>query len=393
MRIRQPTGQGQWRRTLLTAAVSMAFGVTTANAGQCLEGQLRAPAGYYQVPEPDDGGEYDCERVAPHVGTLSFTSKYKGSDDARNVLNEEAQEEYKEATERIRSFEKAVIAAADDYQVDGDGRPALDCLMDNLDAWASEDSLLTDDINHVGQAVRKWALAAAANAYLRAELASPRGTLDSARSERIEHWFRQLSDGVRAYYTERDPDKVNNHDYWAAWAVMSSAVATQECGDWNWSLGKFNEAMGQVNADGYLPRELSRQTRALEYLNYAMQPLTMIATFAEVNGYPLHDDYREQFHTLAENVVEGLEDPQRIEERVGYEQITDGLYKSWSLAWMEPWVVMWDDIEGMSAFLDELRPMKSTRLGGDLSFLYQIDPMWPVQSRPNPPGDIKLQDS
>lgn len=393
MKIRQQTGQGQWRRTLLTAAVSMAFGVTTVNAGQCIEGGLRAPAGYYQIPEPRNGGDYDCLQVAPHVGTLSFTSKYEGSDDARNVLNEEALQVYKEATERIRSFEKAVIAAADDYQVDGDGTSALNCLMDNLDAWASADSLLTDDINHVGQAVRKWALAAAANAYLRAESAAPAETIDGAQSERIERWFRQLSDGVRDYYTDRDPDKVNNHDYWAAWAVMSSAVATQECGDWNWSLGKFNEAMGQVNAAGYLPRELSRQTRALEYLNYAMQPLTMIATFAEVNGYSLHNDYQEQFRTLAANVVQGLEQPQRIEEVVGYEQITDGLYKPWSLAWMEPWVVMWEDVGGMSTFLDQLRPMKATRLGGDISFLYQIDPLWPVETRPNPPGDIKLQDS
>ncbi|KMQ75508.1 alginate lyase family protein [Marinobacter subterrani] len=393
MKIRQRSGPGQWRRTLLTAAVSTVFGVSTVHAGQCIEGELRAPAGYYQIPARDDGGDYDCERVEPHVGGLSFTSKYQGSDDARNELNEEAQLAYKEATEKIRSFEKAVIAATDDYQVDGDGIPALNCVMDNLDAWASADALLTDDINHVGQAVRKWALAAAANAYLRAAASAPEGALDAAQSERIERWFRQLSDGVRAYYTDRDPEKVNNHDYWAAWAVMSAAVATQECGDWSWSLAKFDEAMGQINPEGYLPRELSRETRALEYLNYAMQPLTMIATFAEVNGYPLHDDYQSEFHALARNVVAGLESPELVGDLVGYEQITDGLYKSWSLAWMEPWQVMWGDVEGMSGFLEDLRPMKSTRLGGDISYLYRVDPLWPVDARPNPPGDLKLRDT
>ena len=393
MKIRQRSEPGQWRRTLLTAAVSTVFGVGTVNAGQCLEGDLRAPAGYYQIPESDDGGDYDCERVEPHDGGLSLTSKYQGSDDARNELNEEAQQAYKEATEKVRSFEKAVIAAADDYQVDGDGTAALSCLMDNLDAWASEDALLTDDINHVGQAVRKWALAAAANAYLRAMASAPEGALDPAQSERIESWFRRLSDGVRAYYTDRDPDKINNHDYWAAWAVMSSAVATQECGDWNWSLAKFDEAMGQVNSGGYLPRELSRETRALEYLNYAMQPLTMIATFAEVNGYTLHERYQTEYRALANNVVEGLESPELIENLVGHEQITEGLYKSWSLAWMEPWQVMWGDVSGMQGFLEEWRPMKSTRLGGDITYLYRIDPLWPVDARPNPPGDIQLRDS
>ena len=174
---------------------------------------------------------------------------------------------------------------------------------------------------------------------------------------------------------------------------MSSAVATQECGDWNWSLAKFDEAMGQVNSGGYLPRELSRETRALEYLNYAMQPLTMIATFAEVNGYTLHERYQTEFRALANNVVEGLESPELIENLVGHEQITEGLYKSWSLAWMEPWQVMWGDVSGMQGFLEEWRPMKSTRLGGDITYLYRIDPLWPVDARPNPPGDIQLRDS
>lgn len=392
MKIRQRSGPGQWRRTLLTAAVSTVFGVSTVTAGQCLDGELRAPAGYYQIPVQGDGGDYDCERVEPHEGSLSLTSKYQGSDDARNELNEEAQRAYKEATEKVRNFEKVVIAAADDYQVDGDGTAALRCLMDNLDNWASADALLTDDINHVGQAVRKWALAASANAYLRGMAAAPEGAFDPDQSDRIERWFRQLSEGVRAYYTDRDPEKVNNHDYWAAWAVMSSAVATQECGDWNWSLAKFDEAMGQVDSAGYLPRELSRETRALEYLNYAIQPLTLIATFAEVNGYALHENYRNELQALAQNVVNGLESSEVIEDLVGYEQITDGLYKSWSLAWMEPWQVMWGDVEGMSGFLDELRPMKSTRLGGDISYLYRIAPLWPVDARPNPPGDIQLRD-
>lgn len=390
MRIRQRAAHRQWRRTLLTAAVAAAFGVGSASAGQCLDGVLRAPMGYYQVPQEDDGGDYDCEQVEPHSGPLSLTSKYKGSDSARNKLNKQAYEKYKEATSNVRDFEKAVIAAADDYQVDGDGSAALNCVMDNLDAWASADALLTDDINHVGQAVRKWALAAAANAYLRMRTSAPETEMDPEQSRRIEDWFLSLSDGIREYYTDRPPNKVNNHDYWAAWAVMSSAVATQDCDDWNWSLAKFDEAMGQINDKGYLPKELSRETRALEYMNYAMQPLTMIAVFAEVNGNSVYDTYQGVFLNMVGNVVGGLDDPERIERLTGDEQIVDGLYESWSLAWMEPWQATWGAVEGMPAFLDELRPMKSTRLGGDISYLFRINPLWPNGAQPNPPSNIKL---
>lgn len=390
MRIRQRAEHRQWGRTLLTAAISATFGVGSASAGQCLDGELRAPVGYYQVPEGNDDGEYDCERIEPHTGSLSLTSKYQGSDSARNELNEEAYEEYKAATTKIRNFEKAVIAAADDYQVDGYGTKAVQCVLDNLDEWASADAMLTEDINHVGQAVRKWALAAAANAYLRMQTSAPETIINVEQSRRIEDWFLSLNDGVREYYTDREPKKVNNHDYWAAWAVMSSAVATQDCDDWNWSLAKFDEAMGQISSEGYLPKELSRETRALEYMNYAMQPLTMIAVFAEVNGNSVYESYQDVFPGMVQNVVLGLEEPELIESITGYEQIADGLYKSWSLAWMEPWQATWGPLEGMPAFLEELRPMKSTRLGGDISYLFRINPLWPEGSQPNPPSNIKL---
>jgi poly(beta-D-mannuronate) lyase len=392
MRIQQRSEHRQWGRVLLSAAISAVFGVSSVHAGQCLNGELRAPVGYYQTPEKSNNGNYQCDQIEPHTDSLSLTSKYEGSDDARNELNQEAYEEYKAATTKIRNFEKAVIAAADDYQVDGDGPEALDCVMDNLDAWASADALLPDDINHVGQAVRKWALAAAANAYLRMWTSAPETAMDLEQAARIEDWFLRLSDGVRAYYTDRDPRKVNNHDYWAAWAVMSASVATQDCDDWNWSLAKFDEAMGQINDEGYLPRELSRETRALEYMNYAMQPLTMIAVFAEVNGYSVYDSYQDVFPGMVQNLVEGLNDPELIKSVTGYDQIVDGLYKSWSLAWMEPWQATWGPIEGMPAFLDQLRPMKSTRLGGDISYLYGIDPLWPEGSQPNPPSNIKLSE-
>ena len=44
----------------------------------------------------------------------------------------------------------------------------------------------------------------------------------------IEGWFLRLSKKVMNYYSYRPLDKVNNHDYWAAWAVMLTAVVLQD---------------------------------------------------------------------------------------------------------------------------------------------------------------------
>lgn len=382
---------GRTGRALLSATLLAALGVTVVHAVQNRGDTLKAPAGYYQIPQQDDGGDYDCDIAKPHTGAMAFTSKYKGSDSARNELNKKAKEEYRQAVEKVRRFEKAVVAATNDYQVDGDGDRARDCVLENLDLWASADALNASQINHVGQAVRKWALAAAANSYLRVKLSAEPGALPAEQQQRIEDWFQRLTVGIREYYTDRPARKVNNHDYWAAWAVMSASVATQNRDDWDWALGKFDEAMGQITQAGYLPKELSRETRALEYLNYAMQPLTLIAVFAEVNDESVHDRYQADFEKLAQNVVLGLESPERIARVADHQQIADGLFNAWSLAWMEPWQKTWGNLQGMSSFLDEHRPMKSTRLGGDLTYLYQVDPTWPLGSEPEPPGNVRLR--
>ena len=384
MRIRKRDILGTPGRTLLSTALISCIGVASVEAAQCRTAGLRAPVGYHQIPDTAAGGSYDCDIVAPHRGDMNFTSKYKGSDSARNELNKEAYQEYQEASATIREFEKKVIAGADDYQVDGDGPAASACVLDNLDAWAQADALIPDDINHVGQAVRKWALAASANAYLRVKSSAPQGSLDATKVARVEDWFERVADGVRDYYTDREPRKINNHDYWAAWAVMSSAVATNDCGDWSWSLNKFDEAMGQIEADGYLPKELSREDRALEYHNYAIQPLTLIAVMAEANGVPLRSQYQDQFDKLAENVVGGLEDSSPIERITGYAQKADGLTTAWGLAWMKPWSEAWGPIAGMPEFLDEYGPVKNTRLGGDIEFLYRVDPFWPADGEALP---------
>lgn len=392
MIMEHPTRVRRAGNVLMSAALLTFIGTSTLEAAECPTTGLRAPLGYYQIPDPREGGTYECETVPPHTGDMDFTSKYQGSDSARNELNESAYQEYLKASKAIRAFEKGVIAAADDYQVDGDGPAARDCVLTNLDNWAQADALLPDNINHVGQAVRKWALAAAANAYLRVKLSSSDTALDPARLERIESWFSRLGDGVRAYYSDRDPRKVNNHDYWAAWAVMSASVGTGDCDDWNWSIGKFEEAMGQITPEGYLPKELSRQDRALEYLNYAMQPLTMLAVFAEVNKHSVHDQYQTRFEKLAQNVVTGLEDPSEIASITGYDQLTGGLYTPWGLAWMRPWTETWGGLTGMSGMLEQYGPVQSTRLGGDIEFLYGIEPRWPDPSEPLPPVDLRIDE-
>ena len=377
------------KRPLVVSAVAFSLSLGVVEAAECPAEGLRAPPGYYLMADENPLQEYVCPTVEPHTGSMNFTSKYEGSDASRDELNTEAEAEYKAAVEKVRTLEKAVIAAANDYQIDGDGVLARECVLQLLDSWGSSNAMVTDDINGTGQAVRKWALAAIANGYLRVTLPKPEAITDSDRQQRIEGWFARLSQGVQAYYSDRPLEKVNNHDYWAAWAVAATAVVSNDCAGWNWSMAKFDEAMGQISGEGYLPNELSRETRALEYLNYAMQPLATLATWAQVNQQPLYDTYHPEFQKLAGNVVDGLNDPSIIASLTGFEQVTDGLYTSWSLAWLEPWQAGEELLPGMQTLMDMYRPLKSTRLGGDLTWLYAVQS---VEENPQPPGKVRVNE-
>jgi len=54
------------------------------------------------------------------------------------------------------------------------------------------------------------------------------------------------------------------------------------------------------------------------------------------------------------------------------------------------WTETWSGLPGMASFLEEYGPMKSTRLGGDIEFLYGIEPLWPDGTDPFPPTDLRI---
>lgn len=340
----------------------------------CSPGGLNAPEGYYQAPAKDAtvAKPYHCKSLPPYTQSLVFRSKYEGSDKARNVINVQAEQSYHHSIAEIRKLEDLTVSGADDYLVHHDGLAARSCVLDTLDQWASANALLNPDVNLVGQAVRKWALAASANAYLRLTLAQGAPPIDPARKQRILNWFEALATQVRAYYSNRALKRVNNHDYWAGWAVMASAVATGNCDDWNWAVGKYDFGVGQIDAQGYLPNELRRKDRALYYSNFALQPLTMMAVFGKANGLDLYARDNDALARLAKRVLAGVSNPQVFVDRTGDEQVTKHLQTNWSLSWIGPWKANWGTLPGMQPYLDKFSKFAATRLGGDLTWIYHV---------------------
>ncbi|WP_020410968.1 mannuronate-specific alginate lyase [Hahella ganghwensis] len=332
--------------------------------------QLVAPAGFGLVTRGGSDDEaVDCvDLPEPYTESLSMRSKYEGSGKSRADINKKAMLSYKQHTADVRDFEKYSIGLSDKVLK---GKPgAGKCLVKLLENWAGADALMNDEVNHIGEAVRKWALACASLSYLKLNLAEPQ-TITADQKEVIEDWLYDLSVEVQKYYTDRPLKKVNNHDYWAAWAVMSASVALQKQELFDWAVMKYREGVGQIDASGYLPNELRRKQRALEYHNFALQPLVMIAVFADANGLDLASEHQGALGRLTKRVVDGLNDSTPFTLLTGREQKVEGLLNPWSVAWVAPYAATFDSIA--LADLPELPPeqLKASRLGGNLSRMFK----------------------
>jgi poly(beta-D-mannuronate) lyase len=332
---------------------------------------LAPPPGFAAPVEESQAKGAACPAPPePYTAELKFPSKYEGSDAARDDLNPKAYAKYRAATAGINEMEKQVSSMVAHYLHSGD--PALlRCTLDWMSAWARAGALERKTTDHTGKSVRKWALASLSSSWLRLKFSKSR-PLDAApeKVHDIEPWLERLGGLVVDDWRDQPLEKINNHEYWAAWAVMATAVALDRRDWFDWAVGQYRIAAKQVDRDGFLPNELKRDTRALSYHNYALGPLAMIAAFASANGVDLSAEGDHALDRLAVRVLAGIDDPRSFEARTGKKQLLDDLKESSKFAWMEPYCWMNRCSGAMSRKVVAMRPIKAYRLGGNLTELF-----------------------
>lgn len=355
-------------------------GLSTVFAACVASREVPATASAPLVPPPGfmapikaskkDADEDACEPAPkPFTGDLAFTSKYEGSDSARDDLNPKAEARYEAQIAPIRDLERQVSSMVQNYV--HSGRPErLDCALTWMDTWAKAGALLGDSETHTGKSVRKWALASIASAYLRLKFSSSQPLAGEAqRAQRIEGWLAGLGERVVDDWDGLPLKNLNNHQYWAAWAVMAAGVALNRRDFYDWALAQYRTAAKQVDSEGYLPNELKRDTRALSYHNYALGPLAMIAAFAKANGTDLGDS-RGAMQRLSQRVLDGVDNPKVFEKKAGAKQTRDGVDEASKFAWMEAYCWTFTCTEQYTGRMNKMRPLKTYRLGGDLTELF-----------------------
>ena len=360
------------QRNLLAAGLAMLL-VACAGPGAKTAGgdskRLLAPAGY-SLPAVEQQAFKGCPKPsAPVTGALDYPSKFQGSDAARDDLNRRAEAEYRQRTRPITALEKGINRLAEDYLRSGD-IAAVDCAVAWLEQWAEADAMLGPATTHTGKSMRKWALGSVSAAYLRLQrsASAPLAT-HATRARQIEHWLGKWSEQVVAEWSDVEDQKFNNHEYWAAWAVMVTAVVTDDHDQFHWAIQMYRRAVSQVSAEGYLENELRRDTRALYYHNYALPPLAMIAAFAHANGVWLLDEANGGLGRLAENVIAGINEPRRFRQKTGSKQ-KPKRYSDSKFTWLEPYCSLVTCRGALAEKLQASRPLENYRVGGDLTQLF-----------------------
>ncbi|WP_232301223.1 alginate lyase family protein [Gilvimarinus agarilyticus] len=295
-------------------------------------------------PMPPQKIDDSCPKpiVEPYAGPLQIESKYVQSDNNKATLKASLSDNSKAVKTQIEKFSKQLVVFSDYYVRESAAKAglALDCVHAALGSWAEAGALLSKDASKTGVAVRKWTLASISMVtYKLKALSGGEFQLTEAEND----WLIALADRVSDDYRARlDPNfkYFNNHDYWAAWALLSTSMATESNRHVDYSYAVLARALRQVefSADGkygWLPNEIGRSQLALNYMHYALNPLVMLAYYADDTEHLLTPKDEETLAAMVRFVSAAELSAKKVSDTFTAKQDPVPAYK---LAWLIPYL-------------------------------------------------------
>jgi len=361
---------------LLLAAVACVFGLGLAacggpqpSAGVIVTVRLRDP---FDVAERralfgSSVERFECPPPLPAVRDVTAEGYYADKD--ASIVNSQAMVRYRQATKPITDYETQITTISDTFvRSDPINAAAARCTLDWLEAWAAQGALL-GRMSQQGMYVRTWALSSIAASYIK--IRGGEG-LEPVRGRRVEEWIRQLAGEVTSYYSTRTgPDVLNGQAYWAGQASVLAGVAANDKGLFGWGVERYRLGVSQIQADGTLPLELARKSKARYYHNFALMPLVQIAEAAAQNGIDLYSERDGAIRRLAGRVIDTLDDPSFFERMTGVRQDWPGELSGGSLVWAEPYYARVRD-QRLVPWLLRFRHLRNPWFGGDATLLYGV---------------------
>lgn len=217
----------------------------------------------------------DCQVISAPPKFLETESKYAQSDPTKSTIDEVALTNRNSTMKPIRDSVRLLtqIAYAESRDIALQVNRAQ-CVIKNLKTWALESSLT--EMNSMDAVLNRDRFVAEIGlALLQIDKVQP---MQDAERDIIFPWLNMIAQDTIQNYTFHVGriSQSNNHRYWAGLAVAAIGYATGQSDFIKWGRGSFEIGICEIDANGYLPLELRRGSKALQYHVYALRPLLAI---------------------------------------------------------------------------------------------------------------------
>ena len=203
-----------------------------------------------------------------------------------------------EVTRVYNSFEHRVTAGMNQWLVTSN-KDEAQCAQRQIDSWAQAGTLLDYDPKQSSQAwfQVEWTLSSIA---ISESVLVNENSLDPVQLKRDIEWMNKVAH--RTVEFDKAGKQTNNHHYWRGLAAVSTGVISSDEDLFNWGIGVYKQAIGELDERGALPQEMARHERAIHYQSFALQPLIPLAEFAERQHVPLYRYRSPTGHTIYDAV-------------------------------------------------------------------------------------------
>jgi poly(beta-D-mannuronate) lyase len=271
-----------------------------------------------------------------------------------------------EATRLYGAFEHRITAGMNQWVATGNQAEAQ-CALAQLDAWAQAKALTNYDPKAYSQSwyQAEWSLASAG---VTASVLRQDTALDAAQQDRVAKWLRNAAHQLISY--EKPGELGNNHHYWRALAAISIGVVSDDNELFRFGVDTFRQAVGQEDSNGAFPLEMARHENAIHYQSFALQPLIMIAEFAERQNVPLYAyaDHGRTIRNAVDFLGKAVADPSIVKQYTTDEQKTN--FSAGDIAELEFYFARFGPESAPISLRDLLRnPASATRVGGNTTVL------------------------
>jgi poly(beta-D-mannuronate) lyase len=315
----------------------------------------------------------NCGNPPSPIVALDTTSQYRKDDKTRSTVDPEAQARYEAAVGPLREYQQQIVKWTNKFVASGGAdKGSAACALTWLDEWAKADALRDLKTNQA-QFNRDTTLAALTLAYLQLG-----GTKlgDGSANTRVVAWLVKRARDSKDYYSSeaKERSRSNNHSYWSALGVAGAAIASNNPELFAWPMTTYQAAVCSATDAGALPYELVRGKRARSYHLFALGPLVMLAEMGASNGNDTYAMCNRALDRIVDFSLRSVDDPKQIETlaKAEQEKFANGAIKGNQVVWLEPYLKREPkaDVHGWRRRIEQLRPVKSTALGGDLTLLY-----------------------